>query len=140
MSKALIKSVYQINFDEVKYLIKEGADINYIDEQGESAVMVAIGTNNLELVQLLINNGADLNPDPNDVFTLPLCLAVDSAVEQSKWNEEIKEDSIDIIELLVSNGADILSKDKNDESALDLATGYHIPAQQLFERVLNKIS
>lgn len=77
--------------DVIRLLLKNGADINHISDQGLTPLLVAIKQDNRVLVKLLIDNGADVNkPDNND--QTPLHLA-----------NQIKDGSIS--RLLQKNGA-----------------------------------
>ncbi|XP_044738962.1 uncharacterized protein LOC123300452 [Chrysoperla carnea] len=49
------------NDDNVKFLIESGADVNHKDESNQTPLFVAIEKEKFECVQVLINNGADVN-------------------------------------------------------------------------------
>jgi len=52
------------NLEGVRKAVKEGADINsWHDQTGLTALHIAVGTNNLALVQYLLEAGAKLIPD-----------------------------------------------------------------------------
>ncbi len=77
--------------DVIRLLLRNGADINHITDQGNTPLQAAIQQNNLVLVKLLIDYGADVNK-PDNTGQTPLHLA-----------KQVKNEFI--IRLLVKNGA-----------------------------------
>lgn len=75
----------------VKLLLDSDADINLLDEKGESALIYAIQNNKIDTVKILIENGANVNHKTKDNIN-PLYVAT------KKKNNEI-------IELLKKAGA-----------------------------------
>lgn len=138
-NEELLNQVFESNLDKIKELLNEGANINYIDKNMDSPLLIAISNNNYDLVKFLLENGANPNPDPDKVYTLPLNLAIDTSVEVTKNNIDVKEDSIDIIKLLLEFGANFNIKDKDGENAYEFAKGYHIPAQHLFDQIKKQV-
>ncbi|KAJ7242557.1 ankyrin repeat-containing domain protein [Mycena haematopus] len=63
LSTALLQSAKIGHFEISKYLISEGADVNFLDDRFHlsTPLFYAAGSNNLELVQLLLASGADPN-------------------------------------------------------------------------------
>lgn len=49
------------DLDKVRVLLQGGANINSLDEHGQTGLMNAVYWGNLELTKLLIQNGAELN-------------------------------------------------------------------------------
>ena len=45
----------------IKYLIEHGADVNFVSDDGQSSLCKAVEERNLDLVELLVANGADVN-------------------------------------------------------------------------------
>jgi ankyrin repeat protein len=82
------------NKDMIKLLINNGADVNAINNDGYTPLMVALSNNyDKDIIELLINNGADVNAI-NDYWNTPLIYALTSINDK------------DIIQLLLDNGAD----------------------------------
>lgn len=65
LDHALLKAAYDADADSVIAALEGGAEIDYGDpESGLSALHIAIGTNNLPLTRLLIEDwGAAIKPD-----------------------------------------------------------------------------
>lgn len=55
-----IQEPSSINLDTIKWLIDKGININQADKRGQTPLHKAIGKRNIQLSQLLIENGADL--------------------------------------------------------------------------------
>ena len=97
--------------DTVKYFIEKGADVNHIysidptNETESTALLDAIGTDNLEMVKLLVENGATLTTPPN---------LRTSILHQTN--------NIDIIKYLLTKGADVNAIDYERNTPLS----YHI--------------
>jgi len=97
-------------FKIVKLMIKEGANVNLIDEQnGAAPLHCASVVGHLKIVKLLIKNSANLNITcgRGRNFT-PLYLAVHN-------------NCIEVVELLIKSGADAGIKSKGGHTALDWA-------------------
>lgn len=95
----------------VKYLIKAKADINLVhnNNDGDSALMLAIARKQNKVAQLLINSGANINIS-NKFGITALMIAT------AEGDEEI------VVKLLAKN-ADISMKTESGLSALDIAVG-----------------
>lgn len=92
------------SLDRVKWLIKQGADVNLIaSDRGYSAIMDAVWRKNHDITKYLIKKGADLNIISSDGQPL-MVLAV--------GNGDVK-----IVKLLLENGADPDIKDALDMNA-----------------------
>lgn len=98
-------------------LSQNGEDIN-LTWKGNSALMLAIKSNNLAATRVLLLNGVDANFTPIDSHLSPLALAV-------------AKNNIEIVELLISHGANALQKNKQGFSAVDIAR------QMRYQDILN---
>lgn len=107
-----IKVSSAIRCKKVKYLIYLGADVNAKNFQGMTALMSAVFKNDLDMVSLLIENGADVNVKgtSSDEYKTPLMVAV-------------MKENLEIARLLVENGANVDEYDGVRERALEIAVG-----------------
>lgn len=89
--------------EAVRKLVKSGIDLKTRDERGNTALHVAVAGGNLEIVRLLLENGAKVNAKNKEKLT-PI------------WMFEDGEDEtlVKIFRLLIAKGADVnvLNEDK----------------------------
>ena len=88
--------------DFIKIFIKYGGDVNYIDENGSSALMLLSYFGYEDCVKLLIENGAEIDIQNSGIET-PLLLAY----ENNHFN---------VVKLLIDSGANVNIIMDNDES------------------------
>ena len=98
---------YWNNYDIVKLLIENGADVNTGDGK-EPAICKAAGNASTDIVKLLIENGADVNAEDKDGNT---------AVIEATWNK----DAINVLKLLIAAGADVNHVNHHRMTAVKLA-------------------
>ena len=100
------KAAEKGNIERIKELM-DYIDINTKDTYRINALMHALIFNNLESVEFLLENGADVNSIDYEYQT-PLIYAV-------------QKNNAEIVKLLISKGADINFKDARNRTALDIA-------------------
>jgi ankyrin repeat protein len=111
----------------VRMLLRGGADPNSIvTDDRQTALLVAIGENNLALVKVLIAAGAGTNPN------------LRSGVQRTPLQLAVEKGRIDIVNILLDNGVDINAPpfDRYGATALQFAAigGYIGIAQLLMQR------
>lgn len=96
----------------IRQLIQMGRDIDYVDNQGYSALAVAALGGHLTSVNVLINAGANVNVKPEGRSLLMHCVAGNHMI---------------IVQPLIAAGADLNFVDAYGETALSIARqkGYH---------------
>lgn len=94
--------------DAVKKLIKNGININVINKRGTNALHFATSCNKLEIIQILVENGANLEFTHERYGTTSL-------IEGAKWGKDA------IVRFLIESGADINAKDFEGNTAMDYA-------------------
>ena len=62
----VMDAVWKGNKNITKYLIEKGADLNTISKEGQSNLVLAVGSEKYEIVEMLAKNGAD--PDIKDMM------------------------------------------------------------------------
>ncbi len=99
--------------DRIRILnsIKSGANLNFQNIRGESAIIEAIKNQNYEILKILLESGADANQLNRITQKTPLMLAV----EQDQTNPNY----ISIIQLLLQFGADPNYTNNKNQSARD---------------------
>ena len=92
----LCQAVDRNNIDIVEYLIDHGAKVNYPEDWGPLQEASALQIDNIEMIKLLLEKGADINGGT-------LMPALHTAI--------FKGPRKDLVELLIQQGADINVKD-----------------------------
>jgi ankyrin repeat protein len=105
---ALITAISSKKLDEVKALIRRGANINLAEKKGlkGTPLMYAASTGNIELCKLLIENNPNINQ---------LDVNKDHALNWATFYGHIA-----VMKLLIKNGADLSIKSKHG-TALDVS-------------------
>ncbi len=63
---AVMDAVWRGNEKLTRYLIEKGADLNTINKEGQTNLVLAVGANKIDICKLLAENGAD--PDVKDMM------------------------------------------------------------------------
>lgn len=106
---SLIRSAKEGRLEDVRDLLKQGADVNARTDSGATALMWACFFGKLEVVNELLRNGADVNAKDNKGWT-----ALMTAAEQGYP---------EVMELLIAKGADVNAKNAESQTALTYAMG-----------------
>lgn len=56
---AVMDAVWKMNSEIVELLIKLGANLNFVSNDGQTALIVATGSSNTKICEMLVKNGAD---------------------------------------------------------------------------------
>jgi ankyrin repeat protein len=97
----------------VELLIAKRADVNAKNKHGETPLWEAAARGNLEFLELLIANGADVNVKDDCLGDTPLHKAIwrgDRITSDSRWEEQAKEFFKKLLELLIAKGANVNAK------------------------------
>lgn len=122
INRRICQSIVEEDFHEVCRLIGAGADVNAKDEEGKTLLAVSIWDclyASYEMVDLLIDNGADVNMPCDYNRLTPLHWAL------------IRDDDVDMVSLLVRNGADVNAEDMCGRTPFDYADEYDLSSRLL---------
>jgi ankyrin repeat protein len=110
---------------KIKMLLSNGEDINVNDEEGFTALYLAIGNNDnaIEIVELLVSEGADVNSRSGMNLVAPLAKAAKC------------ENCFNIAKFLLENGADVNSVDNTGMTPLIQAARF---APKIAKLLVNK--
>ncbi len=112
---ALIQAVFNNNYELAKILLAYGANPNFSNSIGGSALTCAAGKN-LKMLELLIEYKGDVNVSNIDViYDTPLTFAIKQLNDQ---------DALSIVKKLIEHGADIEGVNKSGQTALMTAIDY----------------
>jgi len=129
----------QGNENKVKNLLDSGADVNAKNEQGETALMVALFEEHDKIVVMLLAYGADVNVKNNDgntAITFASQKYMEIMLDKIDWNEnrnnlffmvseQIQDDSVDdtdFLRMILDSGANVDTLDENGNSVLFYAS------------------
>jgi len=108
---AEVASIYEAaklgDLDRISVLLEQGTDLNAKDEDGQTALHVAVSNKRKDVAELLIDKGADVNAKSNKGYP-PLYSAI--------WNNDAN-----IVEILVAKGADVTYTPEKDYPPLHYA-------------------
>ena len=143
LQKTLKEAVIQGNWRTVHNAIKQGYDLNSADRHDWTLVLWAAHAGQIEVIELLANNGADLSK-ANSSYSSPLSIATRNGdlntVQKlldygANVNPEpqdgpalpisVKYEYDDIFYLLIERGADVNLASIDGQTALMLATYMH---------------
>ena len=105
LNALMIASQCNENPEVISYLIESGIPINSVDENGTTAVLLAAMNPKINIIDTLVNKGADLKSTNNFGLT-SLMFAVST------------NPNINMIKYLLEKGVDVNAKDANDRTAL----------------------
>jgi len=106
LNELLIAACQDQNYEAAAFLIEQGANANYVDEDGYTPLWEASNHCDIELMILLLEKGAQVNACTAEVS--PLHIACDSPFR-----------SLEAIALLVAQGADVNQKDEDGQTPFD---------------------
>jgi len=109
----LIKNASIGNIDGVKSALKEGADINALDDDTGSALLWAAMKGHKDIVSLLVENGVDVNLQNEYKWTALMTACGNGYLE--------------IVKILLENGADVNVKNSVNSTALIFASRFGQP-------------
>ena len=106
-----------------KFLKNKKLDVDVVDEDGKSALIIAVENNDVEVAKLLLEHGANVNfQEDNEVGNTPLICAA----KQSYGD-------IEMMKLLLEHGADVNLQNKRGKTPLMYAGAFFEPASLLLE-------
>ncbi len=135
LAEALLEAIRSRSATFVSLLLQGGADPN-MSYEGRSPLACAVEHEQIGIVRLLVENGANVNNADEGGFT-PLHLAVD--IEADGAYQADIEPSTELTALLLRYGADPGLPDHSGQTPLRLAEEYgHIGAVELLRRKLGR--
>ena len=114
----LFSAISSRDYTKATSLIKKIKDIDCRDKRGNTPLITACGTGDINIVRELIENGADVNAYNNE--------------KESSILTAAKNGHLEIISYLIDHNADINAKDNVEYSVLHAAAGFgHLAALEI---------
>lgn len=107
-NRSLFNLVSNNNLNRLKSSINHNTNLNIINDEGQSLLILATLKDNLEIVELLIDSGVNVNLQDNSGNNA-LMVAIDNKID------------FDIIKLLIISGTDINLRNNIGDTALIIA-------------------
>ena len=104
----------QGSLSSARVLVALGADVNAIGNFGSNALFTAIGNNQDEIVELLIEKGADIHSESTSTLN-------NGRFNSSPLVYAVSVSNLMSVKLLLSNGANPNTKDRNGDTPLGRA-------------------
>ena len=104
------------NEKAIGHLLQQGADMNIPDPTGRNALLVSVGSNQKEYIELLVSNGIDINSQDDDGNTA-LHYPLSNVLRDKMYLPFSKE----IVKILMEEGADTHIRNKEGKSPTDIA-------------------
>ncbi|MDN5287229.1 MAG: ankyrin-like [Mucilaginibacter sp.] len=115
----LHNKVLRSDYDGIQIFIKQGANLDELDDSGSSALHWAVMRGDYDMVKVLLEGGADVNVLSTQGFT-PKWSAIDCGLNE-------------IIELLNSYGGKVITDDRFDRTSWTVfksALGQSLPEEE----------
>jgi ankyrin repeat protein len=137
--KAVKQGVLRAPLNYVQSLLDKGADVNARDEDGNTALIIAISFGNIDVAEMLMKRGADVNARNKSRETALMATAstyfynpsivkmlLDRGADVNARAEDgvtalmlaVRNNLIDTVKSLLARGVDVSAKDDNGDTAL----------------------
>ncbi len=107
LDKELAEAVAAGDIQKLKMFLEQGADINAVNKEGETALMVAALEGRTDMARFLIERGADLNAK-DSVGATPLLYAALGG-------------SLETIKLLIDKGSNLNARTRDGQTVLSIS-------------------
>lgn len=135
---ALFMATLKDRVDVVKFLIKKGAQVNVQNRYGVSPLLLCAESGNFELVQALVDAGADVNISPKGQLAEENLLA-----GQTPLLGAAKKGHLEICEYLIKHGGNVnaatMVRFHFDSIQIETCFLFFRPAQHLCTRLSKKV-
>ena len=118
----LLEMSFYGHLDQVKILVKEGVNVNGIGGNSMTPLFAALGGENYDIIQFLVNQGADINQGGWTLLHEAIDLAIDGMIQEE--TERPDANLLQIIKFLIDKGADLNKRDTKGNSPLDSIKSY----------------
>lgn len=124
----LIEAAFAGNIAEARRLIAEGADMNARDTDGWSAFLYAVDSQDIGLVELMLENGAEIRSRAPGGTPLISQAIIGPGIfdEPEKWRNELSNEDarLEIVQKLIFQGAGLNDRDFSGATPLHHSAMY----------------
>lgn len=106
----IFTAIRSIDYVSINVLLSDGVNIDTVDQEGNTPLMVAAQIGNPRIVDIILSHKADVNKQ-NNMGETALMIAA-------------KTGQLEIVEKLVSHNANILTRNINGNTAVTLASKF----------------
>jgi len=118
----LIEAAFAGDISEARRLIAEGADMNARDAEGWSAFLYAVDSQDLNLVELMLENGAEIRSRGPGGMPLISQAIIGPGIfdEPESWRNELSSETtrLAVVQKLIFQGAGLEERDFSGATAL----------------------
>lgn len=122
------------DLEMVRALVQAGADVNFADEYGITALMNSVSGGHVELVKYLLDAGADARARDAEGYTALLHTVASHG--NIAGDPEVSPDYWEIMRVLVAAGCDVNGSSNDGETPLSRARAYRDSEAGQTERLL----
>jgi ankyrin repeat protein len=108
-NQRLCQAVWREDLDEAREMILLGADVNCFDENGQTPLHLAVEQENIELVGMLLDAGADLELSSKGGYWTPLLHAVARVGDSASQLQRSADNQL--VRFMINRGANVLGED-----------------------------
>ena len=119
-----LQAIFEGDLEEVEQYFKLGYDPDAKDSSNRTALQLAVESDNVEVVEALLNRGASVNGVGFNDYTA-LHIAVQNSIDDVVQSDALPgEESIEILLCLLEAAADIYLEDGDGNSSISIAEQY----------------
>lgn len=106
----IFTAIRSIDYTSINILLSEGTNIDTVDQQGNTPLMVAAKIGNLRILNIILAHNPDINQQNKKGMTALMIAA--------------KTGQLQVVEKLLAHGADYSIQEKDGNTAIDLASRF----------------
>ena len=118
----LLSAAWEGDAERVNELVALGAELECFNENGATPLHLAIENQNLDVVRLLLDAGADVNRRTAEGYWTPLAHACDVVCDAASQLGKKPDNAL--LRLLIDNGADVNARISDGLTPLELVRKY----------------
>ena len=116
----IIDQVIDGDIDKIKKLINSGVNLNEVNRNGKTPLIIAIEQDKPEIAELLIKSGADVNLAETEFGKTPLFCAI-SSIGWVNEGTSMYAEFLSLIKTLIKSGADVNKATYNGLTSISIA-------------------